>query len=67
MSDPQVIKFPKPRRTASGPKTDAQLSAEIHRAWRKYVRTVAAARKAGLNVDDVEKCGFRALRIWRDL
>lgn len=45
-----VVSFPKAKR-ASAPKTDAELVADIRRAWRKLGRTIEAARRAGLRVE----------------
>lgn len=51
MSNPStVVSFPKAKK-AFGPKTDAELSADIRKAWRKLARTIKAARYAGLTVE----------------
>lgn len=47
----KVLDFPKAKARARGPKTDADLVADVRRAWRKLDRAIKAAREAGLTVE----------------
>lgn len=61
----KVVNFPKAKSAPRGPKTDADLVADVRRAWRKLQRAITSAERSGLKVQTNFGAGDEP-KIWRN-